>query len=112
MTPVFQTRFGPDGNCYSACLATLLEVPLWDIPGLGDNWTRELSDWLRPFQLMPFFLTLGQPDTGYEIVGQRMPDDMIHSTVWLDGKIAHDPSPRPLSRPTYPIVLRTILRAL
>lgn len=34
MIPVFQTRFAAEtfGNCYEACLATILEVPLSTIP--------------------------------------------------------------------------------
>lgn len=28
MKPVFQTRFGKEGNCWPACLASMLELPL------------------------------------------------------------------------------------
>ncbi len=81
MKPVFQTRFGRDGNCYAACLASILEI--------------DLDDAIR---LM---------NAGYSIVSQRMPDGTTHATVWRAGRMVHDPSPRPLSKPDYPVVLTT-----
>lgn len=62
MKPVFQTRFAspehpelPPGNCFAACIASILEVPLEMVPwptvderGV-DGWTaymQRLSEWL------------------------------------------------------------------
>lgn len=39
MRPVLQTRFGfPSGNCLLACVASILEVPLEEVP---DGWDEE-----------------------------------------------------------------------
>lgn len=33
MVPVYQTRFGkPHGNCVEACIASIMEIPITDIP--------------------------------------------------------------------------------
>ena len=56
MKPVDQTRFGsPDGNCFAACVASLLEIPLEEAPNLMnlDEWYRAFEVWLRPRGLYP-----------------------------------------------------------
>lgn len=50
MLPVFQTRFnGPGGgNCLSACVASLLELPIEQVPDFNASsgyWFRDLVDW-------------------------------------------------------------------
>ena len=43
MKPVDQTRTGvPYGNCMEACFASLLEVPLLEVPDLGG---KKFDDW-------------------------------------------------------------------
>lgn len=51
MTPVDQTKFGkPDGNCFEACLATLLNLPIEDVFSWDredpDNWLDGTRQWL------------------------------------------------------------------
>jgi hypothetical protein len=41
MKSVDQTTFGPNGNCFSACVASLLELPIDAVPffmSAGDGW--------------------------------------------------------------------------
>jgi hypothetical protein len=114
MKPVYQTRFGPDGNCFAACLASILEIDLADVPQFDERWCHVLRQFLAPRGFEPDFLhlvdDLADPWTDYVIVAQVMPDHTLHSSVWRHGQLVHDPSPRPLSKPSYPIVLCTILR--
>jgi len=51
MKPVFQTDFTKiSGNCYPACLASILEIPLKNVPIFhGDNWCHNYDDWLRDY---------------------------------------------------------------
>lgn len=45
MTPVFQARYGKgDGNCLTACVASILDIPLSDLPEfcVDDEWFRRL----------------------------------------------------------------------
>jgi hypothetical protein len=59
MKRVKQTRFGPvEGNCFAACIASLLEVPIEEVtidpdPN-SDNWWETLQAYLKPKNL--FFL--------------------------------------------------------
>ena len=50
MKPVHQTILhAPRGNCFSACLASLLEVGCDDVPNIhdfGDEWFYPLNKWL------------------------------------------------------------------
>ena len=48
--PTLQTKFGKDGNCLCACLATLFDVSIKDIPNFADsgkNWAKACSRWLK-----------------------------------------------------------------
>lgn len=53
MKPVFQTRFHHDGNCLSACIASILEVPLERVDFIGekDVWLERCQKTLKPFGL-------------------------------------------------------------
>jgi len=50
MTPVFQTRLGVGGNCFQACVASVLNLALDDVPDFcnlyKDNWWNMFVDWL------------------------------------------------------------------
>jgi hypothetical protein len=52
MKPVTQTIFNTTrGNCFAACLATLLDVGIAEVPNIhdfeGDDWFYPLNQWLR-----------------------------------------------------------------
>lgn len=52
MEPVFQTMHGEKhGNCFAACIASLLEIPLEDVPQFGDNdwWLKEINEFLSHY---------------------------------------------------------------
>lgn len=52
MMKVFQTRFGhKDGNCFAACIASLLEVPLKDVDFTAseEGWLPECNRIIKPF---------------------------------------------------------------
>ncbi len=80
MKPVYQTRYGePHGNCFAACVASILECGLADLPDLdnlpeGRNWLdwfneqlaeRGLSSTIYLYQICFFPCTEEQPLTGY-----------------------------------------------
>ncbi|HEY1814877.1 MAG TPA: hypothetical protein VGG74_21165 [Kofleriaceae bacterium] len=106
MIPVDQTSFGPDGNCFSACVASILELPIDAVPPFhGDGWWARFVDWCAGRDLYPIFIprdhdTLqpGRAPGGFTMVGgpcmrngERSP--RLHECVALDGKIVHDPNP-------------------
>ena len=51
MKPVFQTTFGvPLGNCFTACIASLLERPIeeFPFPPYEENWLQQVDRCLAP----------------------------------------------------------------
>jgi hypothetical protein len=109
MIRVDQTMFGhPGGNCYSACLASLLEMPCSDVPyfmgGVEESdgrWAQRVAAWLKPLALYPMFFNIVDPEKyereklwpkGYFILcGRSSRGD--HAVVAREGMIVHDPHP-------------------
>jgi hypothetical protein len=102
MRPVDQTTYGVRiGNCFSACIASILELPIEDVPSFasyGEGWTWQLLGWLVARDLSmtyydiehgdrvpPGFSIAGGPSTRF--AGQK------HACVAHDGNVIHDPHP-------------------
>jgi hypothetical protein len=97
---------GQYGNCLSAVLASLLHLPIQQIPLFNEpgRWMQQLNDWLRPFGLGYLVLTpdsfrdacgiVGLVGCYHEIAGpsQRWANT-DHACVGVDGHVAFDPHP-------------------
>ena len=110
LIPIEQTRMTyPDGNCYHACLASVLEIPLSEVPDYSNEpgnatWHR-WQDWLeqRNLPLIGWNHPISKDRRvvddvlrGYSIVTVRydLPKGPSkHSCVALDGKIVWNPHP-------------------
>ena len=105
MIPVDQNIFGDHrGNCFAACLASILELPLAQIPHVmvHDDWWQRLVAWARGRGWEPIHLEEtakpGQrhwywPGGGYAIAGGPCERGSRHACVYLDGHLVHDPHP-------------------
>ena len=111
MKPVFQTTFGGPkapieerGNCFSACVASILELPIEQVPTfvIEDDWHIAAQTWLNARGLwllsLPWDDEWGaivlEPFGGYHIIGGQSPrGEHGHSVVGLRGEIVHDPHP-------------------
>lgn len=109
MRPVMQTTLGARGNCMSACLASIFEVPIEAVPNFyelaGDGvgpWWQAVRDWLKPRGFGVITLTFTSPAQwaelcldGYHIVSGPSPrvEGSFHATVWHQGGMVHDPHP-------------------
>lgn len=98
------------GDCWRACLATILEidydqVPYMgdkDVPGSYDDWFEKTLAFLDGFGLTYVEFRLGDEADraralrGYHmVVGQsRLFPDCKHACVGKDGEIVWDPNPR------------------
>lgn len=104
MIPITQTRTGPDGNCFSACLASILEVPLHVIPEFAldeDLFLDQIQEFLLPHGL--FYLQVAPDDPMLEHVFRTgetwhtiegvSPRGGGHACVGLNGEISFDPHP-------------------
>lgn len=96
MIPVDQTTYGPnDGNCFSACIASILEVPLASVPRVY-NLDGDLLRWLATQVLSAtlYDASIYMPP-GYAIAAGpslRFAGRM-HACVAYDGRVVHDPHP-------------------
>jgi len=109
MTPVFQTLFGPKGNCFQACVASLFDTELDHVPAFHafDDWGLLLRAWAKDnygvetvftsAYRYPLFLEPDKP-AGYSINSHLLFNGDVHAAVFLDGWLAHDPSPRPFCK--------------
>lgn len=129
MKKVYQTKFGKLGNCQSATLATLLGLEIDEVPyffeGIDlENMTElessrmfvdNINDFLRTkgYQL----IMLGQDSPHVEwveeisrelkgvklLVGGMSSRGFMHSVIYMDGKLWHDPNPGGLGVVPYSI---------
>lgn len=99
MRPVDQTVFGvPDGNCFPACLASILHIPLNDIPSFCKytDWWERFSQWLsyRGYYAIPITYNEESDIPGFHILSGKSPrGDFQHSVVAMGNDIVHDPHP-------------------
>lgn len=111
MIPVDQTIFGfgdeqsPEvGNCFQACVASLFELALDDVPHFcaHEDWLARLEAWAAERGYWPMLLRLPtdhswSPAVPYILSGQspRRPDepDKLHAVVACGDVVLHDPHP-------------------
>lgn len=106
MKPVDQTIFGvPDGNCFAACVASLMGLALEDVPNFCSHkdWFERLRVWLAPRGFVPIAFepsdACGTDDLfdhvgdAFAIVGGRAARGHLHACVYRGGRLVHDPHP-------------------
>jgi len=103
VTPKLQTRFGREkGNCFEACIASVLEIPIDVIPVLSQyldsDWWRELRSWMhaRGWTLLAIdYPNQSGPDPSMCIaIGKSPRGSHRHAVVWSSDRIVHDPFPQ------------------
>lgn len=117
MKPVTQTRFGaPSGNCTEACIASLLECELGDVPDLWEPGalvddlsfrvatTNRLWEWLKREHGVMWSVAKGPPGSNlyahfdgfaghHHMIGGLNAAGVGHMVVGLDGRQIWDPNP-------------------
>lgn len=104
MIPVRQSKlYLPDaihnGNCYAACLASLLELPLWMVPPFEDMFGRRdyhgrVEEWLERVFKLDLVHNEGhrvQKLPEFYIASGQSPRGVKHSVIYSGGKLVHDP---------------------
>ncbi len=92
MTPVLQTKFGLDGNCLSACVASVFDLPIQAVPEFSkQGWLLDLDRWFRLCGLRVYSLSAGRAELGIAI--GPSPRGLRHAAVWQAGQVLHDPHP-------------------
>lgn len=106
MTPAQQSKlFLPDGihsgNCYAACLASLLDLPLWMVPPWEDMfgrgaWKMRTDEWLERMFGLKLVRTNGhkiEEMPEFYIANGLSPRNVYHSVIYSAGNLVHDPHP-------------------
>ncbi len=113
MKPVIQTDLSFEtGNCGEACIASILEIELSDIPRLhnpnddqdGDIYCRNIRSFLSQFELSYIDLSMSEghdpkdffKDCWIIATGpspRATKEWHRHAVVWRNGKTVHDPHP-------------------
>lgn len=108
MQKVYQTKFGKSGgNCFQACVASLFELELNEVPDFCNNdkehWMEDVIRWLNKRGLSAVlidtktiegdFWPKNYKDT-YLLVGGKNQDGVDHEVIYYNGDIAHDPNPK------------------
>lgn len=99
MKPIHQNKFGrPDGNCFEAALASILQLSLAEVPhfGPGHEWWDNACNWARKRGWQLEYLPVYWPakPTGFYIANGPSPRGIRHSVVYQDGQLVHDPHPQ------------------
>ena len=95
---------GKHGNCMSAVLASLLHLPIEDVPIFSDpnRWQIDLNIWLRRYGLAYICLSnfeshaaeYGIVGCHHEIAGvSPRSAEVLHACCAIDGKVTFDPHP-------------------
>lgn len=116
MKPVQQTIFGQKkGNCLPACIASILEIPIDDLPNFcakkGTNWITDTAEWLHLHGWSMFYFSLNPrrkrkdgrvnadwhfniPRDALYIAGGKSPrGNWNHACIYRDNELIHDPHP-------------------
>lgn len=106
MIPIDQTIMrgteGPvRGNCLQACVASVLELPLDDVPhfAMSPDWLLDMDRFLARFGLGVLLVRAGADwnfyadELPYLVAGKSPRGDWLHSVIFAGGKMIHDPHP-------------------
>lgn len=108
MKPVFQkiTKHDPEngqyGDCFRACVCSLLEISDEGVPNFGayshEEWWGRFQDWIKSMGYKCFYGVGSQSEpweyTDYCIVSGKSPrGNWLHAVIYYKGKLVHDPHP-------------------
>ena len=104
MKPVKQTILnGTRGNCLAACMASIYDLRLEDVPNFvlqkGPAWWDSTIEFMETRGHWPLVIdALTWTETkrvpfGYHIMTGPGPRGFEHAVIGLNGEIAHDPHP-------------------
>lgn len=105
MKPVMQTAFGyPNGNCFAACVASLLELSIEEMPGIeGKRFEDVWDEWLstRGLTYVDVPAGTGAFVRGYCIATGKSPRGgvtqsgrpVLHAVIAKDMQLVYDPHP-------------------
>jgi len=119
MKKVFQTIRGKNGNCLAACLCSILELDIKDVPNFcekGAGWFRDCNNFLRKFGLSLLAIDYNiinrtQSEYDYPYIVQGLgPRGFYHAVVYRKGTMVRDPHPSGLGLTSFNDVIVFVRR--
>lgn len=104
MIPVDQALLSAEsGNCFAACVASVLELPLGAIPDFSGtrNWFRAFERWARACSVVALLIPVPRraqwalcfaPRTPWIALGPARCGER-HAVVYAGNSLSHDPNP-------------------
>lgn len=110
MKKVYQSKFGNEGNCFAACIASILEIELDSLPFLSDfedDWDIYLNalntNLKSRFNLFIEYTTFDYwetrfkenlKDAFYIVSGDSNHESFEHAVIFKNGVLHHNPNPK------------------
>jgi len=110
MKKVYQTKFGSEGNCFAACIASLVETDIEKLPFLSDyedrwdDYLEATNELLRTkFEVIILYgmwegwedyLNKNFKDSFYIVSGDSNKQGLEHAVIYKNGKLNHNPNDR------------------
>lgn len=124
MKPIMQNQRGQFGNCLTACVASILELPIEQVPNFiefdkgNGEYLQVFNDFLGQYgyQALTIFLSVLDETwipSGYHLIYGYSEEGVKHAVVGYQGKIVHDPAPdgSPLAKiESYTVFVATVER--
>lgn len=103
MKPVKQTKMhdlenSTNGNCFAACLASILECAIDELPEFeeqGDSFLEAVFAWCKENDIEMVCAINRYPPLGYSVLVGRSPRSncLQHAVIAFDGEPVFDPHP-------------------
>lgn len=99
MIKIMQTSFGEKGNCFNACVASILEIPIDELPDYSQwaCWHYKYQQFLRNNYNYGMVTILNKGTNLLTdlivIVSGPGPRGLVHSVLYRNGDLLHDPYP-------------------
>lgn len=111
MKPIDQTIFGFEkGNCFQACIASILEKPINSIPNFSDGdfrdniikWMKDSNNRLMEIECNDFISDVDLFNMIFKDIyiiatgtSPRSPrnENKLHAVIYHNGELVHDPHP-------------------
>lgn len=94
---VKQSKFGEEGNCMQACLASFFDIPLVGTIELKDEegWFDKFQEWCleRGYVALSVLVRDGVKFAGMHFLGGESHRDVPHLIVVFNGEMIWDPHP-------------------
>lgn len=106
MKEIRQTKFGAEGNCFTACLASMLDLEIDKVPDFanmverkGQNWFNRVQGWLYRRNIECLFIVTESPEVTFkgiyciEIGDCERSTVATHAVILKNGLFHFDPHP-------------------